>query len=116
MPHAIIEHSDLSELGMTTAVLLDSVYEGMLASTLFSTSDVKVRISPIGECRNGPDNFTFIHVTVRILSGRSREQRQNLSQGILDQLAGLGSSAGSISVEVCEMERESYSKLVRQPV
>jgi 5-carboxymethyl-2-hydroxymuconate isomerase len=113
MPHAIIEHSDLSSLGIDADALLDAVFEGMLASDLFQVADVKARISPVGATRNGTDNFSFIHVTARILSGRTLEQRQVLSQSVLHQLAALGSSAASISVEVCDIERESYAKVVR---
>ncbi len=54
----------------------------------------------------------FIHVCCKILSGRNLEQRQNLLQKALNQLNQLNLKWLSISVEIVEMELESYNKQV----
>ena len=42
MPHALIEHSDLQTLNLTSADLLEAVFSAMQASGLFSDDDIKV--------------------------------------------------------------------------
>ena len=55
----------------------------------------------------------FIHVTLKILSGRSIEQKTMLSRSVLGMLEMFVLEKASISVEVVDIERESYAKVVR---
>ncbi len=57
----------------------------------------------------------FIHCTVAILSGRPLELRQAISQGIATVLReyfaeALGAGEAGLTVEVREMDRETYVK------
>lgn len=108
MPHCIIEYSN----GQDAELLCSAVFEAAQQSGLFNEdgSDIKVRASAFERYQTGGKRQSFIHVCLKILSGRTLEQRQALSQGVLENLAALATEVGSTSVEVVEMERASYSK------
>ncbi|OFX11890.1 MAG: hypothetical protein A3G22_05650 [Alphaproteobacteria bacterium RIFCSPLOWO2_12_FULL_40_11] len=59
----------------------------------------------------------FLHITIKILSGRTLEARKKLSQNVI-QFAEkffkdlkITKNRCDISVDVVEMDRETYSKL-----
>jgi len=118
MPHCIIEYS--AELAQEIDInkLMYGVFEGAVSSSLFSTTDIKVRAIAFNDYYAESGNVAknkqqrFIHVCSKILSGRTLEQRQYLAKLMLSQLTKLNLSAVSISVETIDMERESYCKQV----
>ena len=112
MPHAIIEFSDLAEIGVEESAVLDAVFDGMQASGLFGTEDIKVRSHPASMTRNGSDNFSFIHVQLRIMPGRTVEQKADLSERVRANLCALSGQARSTSVEVVDIDRAVYAKTV----
>ncbi len=110
MPHCVIEHSaDIDGL-----VLLKPVYDGTLASGLFDASgkDIKVRAIAYDNYKVGEMLASFIHVSLKILSGRSDEQKSMLSEAVLSELQQLAISDSSMTVEVLDIDRASYSKLI----
>lgn len=112
MPHCIIEYSDNLLKTIKPAQLLDAVYQGALASDLFGAADIKTRAVAFTDCRTENKPAGFIHITARILSGRTLAQRVALSQAILSELTGLGLADITLTAEVVEMERDSYAKQV----
>lgn len=110
MPHCIIEHS----ANFNGSELIPLVHRGAIHSNLFdaTSSDIKVRSIPYTEYKTGNEELNFVHVTVKILSGRSLEQRSHLSYLMLEELKKEVTKNCSLSVEVVEMERESYAKAV----
>lgn len=110
MPHCIIEHSsslDASELNHV-------VFQGALESKLFDPEgrDIKVRRIAYDDFQTGTERQDFIHVTVRILSGRSDEAKLRLSHSVLEKLESLSLSDTSLTVEIVDMDRDSYAKRV----
>ena len=108
MPHCIIEHSpNISPEG-----LMHAVFDGALHSQLFlpNGADIKVRAIAYQNFKLGDSKTSFVHVVVKILAGRTDEQKQRLSQEIIKKLSGLGHQDISITVEVVDMERQSYQK------
>jgi len=115
MPHCIIEHSS----SLDSNVLMPLVFNASLASSLFKKdgSDIKIRTIPFthyqtGALQNDVAQVAFIHVTLRILSGRKTEQKKMLSHLVLSSLEALALKASSISVEVIDIDRASYGKVV----
>ena len=110
MPHCVIEHS----AKIDGEALVSSVYEGALESNLFEPegSDIKVRAVPYSYFKTGNVDINFVHVTLRILSGRSVIQKTNLTQLVLAQLKALQISNCYISVEVADIDRASYAKII----
>ena len=110
MPHCIIEHSST----ISAQELLSNTYAGALASGLFEPdgSDIKVRAQSFSCYQTGNNPTDFVHVTLKILDGRSLSQKQLLSKSVLDSLKSLALNQCSITVEVVDIERASYAKLV----
>ena len=110
MPHLIIEFSEQVESMVSPQLMVEQIRTAAMASGLFNEQAIKVRAMGYQHFRNGVDDNDFIHVTARILSGRTLEQRQSLSEILLKTLQNMSLPELSLSVEVVEMERESYLK------
>jgi len=108
MPHCIIEYSH--DITIKASALMCAVYEGALASNLFEENHIKTRAIAYEHYQKGAEKDKFIHISTRILSGRTLEQRMMLSNKVLKKLVALGLKSVTITVEVIEMERESYVK------
>lgn len=108
MPHCIIEHSK----NLEPSKLIDAVYQGARKSQLFENDDIKTRTIGFDNYQSGSVKSSFVHVTTKNLSGRNLEQRSMLSQLILSELESLSFISTSLTIEVVEIERESYAKVV----
>lgn len=110
MPHCIVEHS----ASLDSELILPLVFSGAMKSELFEIngSDIKVRAITYHSYLTGSEKSDFVHVVLKILSGRSLEQKQMLSKSVLAQLQRLELKSCSLTVEVMDIERVSYSKLV----
>lgn len=110
MPHCIIEHSP----SLPATEVMPLVFEGAVESGLFDKSgkDIKVRALSYEHFQTGTDKKDFIHVTLKILSGRNTAQKQALSSLVLEKLVALPYSPISMTVEVVDMDRSAYAKLV----
>lgn len=110
MPHCIIEHS----ISLNGADLVPIVFDAALASGLFAENgqDIKVRALAYQHYLTGKEKSDFVHITLRILSGRTDEQKQSLSQVVLQRLSGVSLEKCSVTVEIVEMDRNSYGKSV----
>ena len=116
MPHCIIEYSQELENEIDPKLMINAAHQGALASGLFEENHIKSRTVSYQHYKTGAKDLRFIHITARILSGRTLEQKADLSQNILVQFKVLleekGLSAISVTVEVSDMEREAYSKII----
>ena len=110
VPHCIIEHSST----INGNDLLPLVFQGALNACLFENdgSDIKVRALPFHDYQTGRSKLDFIHVVIKILSGRGASDKQNLSKLVLEQISLLNLKNCSITVEVIDMDKNSYSKVV----
>ncbi len=110
MPHCIVEHSTQ----YNAARLIDCVHRGAVTSELFSIegSDIKVRSIPYSHYKTGSVDIGFVHVTLRILPGRTAEQKSKLSGFVLDELKRVITHECSLSVEVVDIDGDSYAKVV----
>jgi 5-carboxymethyl-2-hydroxymuconate isomerase len=110
MPHCVIELS--SELAPHKKDLMAVVFKATSSSQLFKDEDIKVRVCIYDDYAVGLSNDAFVHVAVSILSGRTPEKKRALSERISDdiKLFLLGKTGVSISVDILEMDKESYQK------
>ncbi|REL30570.1 5-carboxymethyl-2-hydroxymuconate Delta-isomerase [Thalassotalea euphylliae] len=113
MPHCIIEHAST----LDSNKLVSAVFQGALASNQFEPdgSDIKVRAISfnsyqVGSNQSKKSPSDFIHITLKILSGRSEEQKQLLSKSVLNALNTRVRNSCEITIEVVDIDRASYLK------
>ena len=112
MPHCVIEYDqDIADQIEIDAVLA-AVHQGAMDSDLFPEYDIKIRALGFQHHRTGQTRDSFVHVAVHLLSGRSDEQRSMLSECVLARVEPLLPQVISVSVEICDIHRESYRKRV----
>lgn len=112
MPHCIIEYSS----GVADCIEIDdlvaAVHQGVLSSGLFDEYDIKTRALAYTHHRTGATRDSFVHVTVRLLSGRDDAQKVDLSEKLLATIEPLLPAVVSVGVEICDMHKDSYRKRV----
>lgn len=110
MPHCIIEHANTFH----AEELMAAVFKGTLDSGLFSADgrDIKVRAQAYNHYQTGHQHQDFVHVAIKILSGRTPEQKQGLSHHVLTELERLKCVNCSLTVEVLDIDIACYAKAV----
>ncbi|KHN49541.1 5-carboxymethyl-2-hydroxymuconate Delta-isomerase [Pectobacterium fontis] len=110
MPHCIAEHSS----NIDANALLSALYRGALESGLFARdgSDIKVRSLSYDSYTTGGERASFIHVAIKVLSGRTGEQKSHLSNLVLQKIEALGLKNLSVTVEVIDMDKPCYAKKI----
>lgn len=112
MPHCIIEYSKTLNRLVEARQLVEVVHKGVLESGLFEASHIRVRACMYEEHVIGYPVNDFIHVTLKILCGRNQQQKKNLTERVLDELDSIGLTSISLTVEVVDIERETYSRKI----
>ena len=112
MPNFVIEHSGSLTQQIDADVLMDKVFEGAQASGHFPPEAIKIRVEPRIHFRLHDKQQDFLHVTAHILSGRTDEQKSDISNAVMDQLKGLKLTSVFVSVEVVDIHRASFVDFV----
>jgi len=114
MPHCIIEFSNALKKQIDIETLMDKVTEGSLTSGLFEAKDVKTRAIGFDYFQSAgqSEQADFIHVEVKLLAGRNKLQRKLLSKSVLDAILSLNLNKISITVEINDIDTQSYAKQV----
>ena len=117
MPHLNLEYTaNLTNLAVEKTLLrLNNV---LMASGQFGSEfDIKSRAVKVESFQVGPSLSPrgFVAVKLSLLSGRSPQVKQQLSQSLLTALQDLGDWPADIqvqlSVQLVDMDRDSYSKV-----
>lgn len=120
MPHIIIEHSDniapqpIIAIAKEIKKIMAAITEGN-----FDPDQCKMRSMSYANYQVGnyEDRATFIHVSIKILSQRPLEIRQKLADQVYNmvyesyQKLKKHESRCDISVDIIEMQRETYRKI-----
>ena len=110
MPHIVIEYSDNLKKQITDSNLTKKIHQAVLDSELFSPEAVKARSIGYSDYVLPSSATSFIHITVSILDGRSIGQKASLSNSVFDVAKTAVPSCDKLSVDIHEMETESYRK------
>lgn len=111
MPHLVLEYSDCVKETHAIDTLMKICHEAAFASGQFGEQDIKVRAYECANSLVGGQPASFLHVTAKLLSGRSQEVKKKLTTAVLEALLAAGVTVSSLSVEALDIERESYSKV-----
>jgi 5-carboxymethyl-2-hydroxymuconate isomerase len=115
MPHLTIEYSDnLPQFDAQETLL--ALNTTLAASGQFEEVDIKSRAIRLDTFLVGtsPLDRAFVHAKLAILSGRSVETKQALSNRLLAALQAACAWPATLQVQLCvevqEIERQSYAK------
>ena len=121
MPHLIIENS--ANISKSSIINLQKNIQNIMSVVEgnFDPDQCKARALSFDDYLVGLTDQTtssFIHITLKVLTGRTVQIRKNLAEKILEfsreflfDLKLLG-KRHEISVDIVEMERETYQKFV----
>lgn len=110
MPHCTIEYSAPISKQVSDNQLMKAVFDGALAAQLFDAKAIKCRTQNYQAYLSGADESDFVHVTIKLMSGRNLEQKSLLSESVLQQLTLLGMTDLSITVDIRDLETQCYAK------
>ncbi|MCW8825210.1 MAG: hypothetical protein OQK78_02185 [Gammaproteobacteria bacterium] len=112
MPHIIFEYQeDLADAAQVDA-MLQVTHQSIADSGLFKADQIKTRAYPFRSFTNAGGSSSYIHIQARIKSGRDADNKKRLGEVILSGLSTLHIPASVITVEIIDMDRDSYGKYV----
>jgi 5-carboxymethyl-2-hydroxymuconate isomerase len=119
MPHCILEYSANLPEPPDVQVLFAQLHEVLVASGQFTLDDIKSRALRHEAFRigDGDPRRTFVTLNLCLLSGRSDEVKAALARSVREVLERafartLAETACSLTVQVSELHRPSYQKVV----
>ena len=112
MPHIIVEYAEQLFDDSEIQILLDVMHRSISDSGLFEEGHIKTRAYPFNDFTNAGKKNPYIHVQARIKSGRDADNKKALGKEILAGLKTLDIQASVVTVEIIDMDRESYAKYV----
>lgn len=110
MPHIIVEYPEQMDKDIQVDVMLNTIHHSIAGSGLFKADQIKTRAYAFRAFTNAGGSEPYIHIQARIKSGRDVANKKQLGEVILKGLSVLAISASVITVEVIDMERDSYGK------
>ena len=108
MPNFIVEFSESLIEQIDQDTLMDTVYQGAKSSEHFPPEVIKVRTQARSNYRLYTGQKDFLHVAGHILSGRTDEQKAEISQAVMAELKKLSLQSVFVSVEIIDIHRESF--------
>ena len=113
MPHIIVEYQEGLATDDEVDAILRTIHHSIADSELFKANQIKTRAYAFRQFTNGGvGQDPYIHIQARIKSGRDDDNKTRLGEVILSGLANLNIPASVITVEIIDMHRASYGKLV----
>ncbi|MHA3079504.1 5-carboxymethyl-2-hydroxymuconate Delta-isomerase [Acinetobacter sp. ANC 5502] len=115
MPHLVIGYSRNIH-NLSQEKLLKHVNHQLIATGLFQAKDLKSRIhDEVFVIGDNDDTQGYIHAQLSVLSGRTEEQKQQLSQILLQALLSFKDYEAytlsvQVSAEILEMPQNQYAK------
>lgn len=110
MPHIIVEYAEQLANDEQITALLQAVHHSIADSGLFEASHIKTRAYPFRAFTNAGGDKPYIHIQARIKSGRDSDNKKHLAKAILVDIKKLDIPASVITVEVIDMDQDSYAK------
>jgi len=110
VPHIIVEYQEEIANDTEIDLLLRAIHQSISDSRLFKADQIKTRAYPFRSFTNAGGSSPYIHIQARIKSGRAADNKKRLGEVILSGLAILQIPASVITVEIIDMDRDSYGK------
>ena len=110
MPHIIVEYTKQRVNETQIDAILQAIHNSIAESGLFKADQIKTRAYSFKKFTNAGGSEPYIHIQARIKSGRDIDNKKQLGDVILRGLSALNIPVSVITVEIIDMERESYGK------
>ncbi len=110
MPHIIVEYAEPLIGDEQIAAILQSVHNAIAESGLFEADHIKTRAYPFRHFTHAGGRDPYIHIQARIKSGRNADDKKRLAGAILNELKKSNIPPSVITVEIIDMDRDSYAK------
>lgn len=110
MPHIVLEYSKNLKPTVKRNNALVELHKAVVDSGLFSPEAVKARSESYKNYVLHDGFDSFVHITISILNNKTVEQRQKLSKDIFNLAHEIFIECDKISVDIHEMNIETYSK------
>lgn len=114
MPHIILEYAEQMADDAGVDAMLQAIHNSVADSGLFKANQIKTRAYPFRGFTNAGSSNPYIHIQARIKLGRDADNKKRLGEAILSGLSTLQIPASVITVEIIDMDRDSYGKYVPQ--
>ncbi|MGF1752596.1 5-carboxymethyl-2-hydroxymuconate isomerase [Vibrio makurazakiensis] len=114
MPNLVLEYSNSADERINVQGLLEDLHEVTMKCGLFDVDSVKSRSL---RCHNWlvgeeGDNVDFIHISFELLSGRTEEQKRDLSRKLMEVLQQQASHIRSLTVNIRDMDKSCFQKVI----
>jgi 5-carboxymethyl-2-hydroxymuconate isomerase len=113
VPHFIIEHGNALMADTDRQAALSVAAECGAACGFIRPEDIKIRLRACDDFLAVDGRRSFMHITVRMLEGRSDDKKTRLAICLRDAFGTQFPQIESISIEICDMHAESYKKFLR---
>ncbi|KTC81522.1 5-carboxymethyl-2-hydroxymuconate Delta-isomerase [Legionella brunensis] len=116
MPHLILECSDNVASAVDFNPLFKTLHQLLADKLPTQITSCKSRIAVYDKyfIGNDFDNGSFVHLTIKILPGRTNELKSKLAQQILDILSAIicrcNFSKTAMSVEILDLSSQYFKK------
>ena len=110
MPHIIVEYAENILTEDEVSTVLNTIHTVVSDSGLFDASHIKTRAYPFKQFTNAGGSEPYLHVQARIKSGRDSDNKKLFSNQIMNALVSLNIPAAVMTVEIIDMDRETYSR------
>lgn len=110
MPHIIVEYPEELIDNESVDVILQTIHQSIADSGLFKADQIRTRAYPFRSFTNAGGSTPYLHIQARIKSGRDADNKKQLGEVILSALATLHIQVSVMTVEIIDMDRDSYGK------
>jgi len=112
MPHLVIEYAASLKDDINVQALVDAAFTGADESALFTSHDIKVRAIPYAAYSTAGTNQAFVHVEIKLLSGRTSVQKKDLAERVFAKVTANVPNTVAVSIETNDLDRDTYTKRV----
>lgn len=118
MPHIIVEYAAPLEETVLKPIFKENFIQKLLDHSDFDPSHLKYRSTKYGDY-SSPSADTFIHTIVKMMSGRTEQQRLDISKAVIEYfketisaLPDLQNTHIECTVEIQELDNSTYKKWI----
>jgi 5-carboxymethyl-2-hydroxymuconate isomerase len=113
MPHIIVEQSADVKTMLDPQVLCKLLFEAAFETGVFaSPAAIKVRVHTADAVLMGTDIQSFVHAKMRMLAGRTNDEKTKVTSALLAILTTNLPDVGNLSVDICDLHDSAYTKRV----